>query len=1374
MRRADIAEALRCTFDACPRHTRRSLRTTCAPPVGHDPGMPPPRVQPHRSVAFRSGDRLALHLVNVGELFAEIASLAGSREAGSGGNGIAQSRLVSGVEYARATRSDERKLRSSWRERKGGGPTPLVLVVDDPDEAGIVRVLGPQEGGPIRRIRAQAMLELVRRTATMKPLEAVRHVAQEVERLDTEGVAGLTVRGLGTEHLYGTRLPASPRWGELTQLSQGLAHLDWKDFLTRLGYGLEQLSRHGYLVKLRQRTVAVVHPRASAGHFARLDAEGRLPEGALLADCVAHGADFGILAAGTRLRVLATGKEEAGAATRYLDLDTATLEPERLPLLGLLAPPYLADGGLAAVLDEARDYGRKLRLRLDRVLRQDVLPVLGRELGRWAQGEGHDLANDRVREELEAAALTFVFRALFLLYAESAGHLPMSNHTYAQRSLTRVAERAAEEADRADPASTSLWRDITGLIEAMRNGQVTWGVPAYNGALFAADGFAGARVLDRAVIGDAALAPALVALARDGDDPTVGVDFSGLEIGHLGHIYEGLLSLRLSVADRDYAYDERSDRYGPADATTADVHAGDLLWLTNEGGRKGGGVYYTRTELVRHLVRGAVGPAFDRHLAAVRELAAKDPAAAADHLFDFHVLDPACGSAHFLVEVVDELADKIARLLGELALPAVRGQLDSLRAGAGASFGAGIEDTALLKRLVLKRCVYGVDVSPMGAEIAKVSLWLGSFVPGLSLAYLDHNVQVGNSLIGVARAEAITPPQQMGGEVTLFGDSISEAVVAAARSAAELRAIEDRTPTEVARSQEIDEALHHQVAGVRRVFDLWTAEAIDPKGFKGARDEALRHGDEIIAGRESPLAGRAGALSDDERLLHWPLAFAEVFGRPNPGFDAVVGNPPWEEVTVEELGFYARYMPGLRALPEKERRAALADLRERRPDLPQALEAEQQRMKTLRRYFGAQSGYANSAGDPDTYKLFCQRYRQVLRDGGSLGVVLPRTAFQAKGSRGFREWLLSSQTSLLRIDFLVNRGRWAFDITDKYTVALLLAEARPSSSKAFILGGVAASPSDFLKQVGNGGISVDRGALGPSLELPLLSAPAEAKLLAKLRSGSPLTLGAGRWRCFPATDFHETHDKDLWENAASGWPLWKGESFAQYAPTGANARPCPPTEDAIARAVGIRPGKDSLLADTLSAADRRQIVAESVGRERVAFRDVSRGTDPRTIIACLVPPGTFLTNKAPYLAFEDREPLAQAACLALLNSLVLDWQARRFVEINLNFFILEGLRIPDLAEPVFRELGRSAARLSAVDDRFAAFAQACDVDCGPLETADEQHLRARIDALVARAANVTLPEFDLLLSDFSPSSVPEDYRVLVRSALSNLSTSGTR
>ena len=624
------------------------------------------------------------------------------------------------------------------------------------------------------------------------------------------------------------------------------------------------------------------------------------------------------------------------------------------PLLGLLSPAYLVDGAFREVLGEARDYGQDLRRRLDLVLRQDLLPVLGLELGRWARGAGRDLADDEVRAELEAAALLFVFRSLFLLYAESAGHLPMGNPTYRSKSLTRIAERAYEERDAADTASTALWDDIASLVKRMRTGHTAWELPAYNGDLFAASAVVGAAVLEDAAIPDAALAPALVALARDADDPETGVDFSGLEIGHLGYVYEGLLSLRLSVADRDYAYDAKADRYvTPVPDQPADVAAGELLWLTNEGGRKGAGVYYTRTELVRHLVRGAVGPAFDRHLAAVREVATRDPAAAAAQLFDFHVLDPACGSAHFLVEVVDELADKIATLLGELALPAVREQLDGLRARA-AQFGAGIEDTALLKRLVLKRCVYGVDLSAMGVEIAKVSLWLGSFVPGLSLAYLDFNVQRGNSLIGVTRPEQI-------GQDTLFGDALAQAISGAAKGAAKLRAIDDTTPELVEASRTANEALHKTLAGAERLFHLWTAE---PLGLPGARNEAIDHGAKLLAGATTPLLPKAAALAHREHFLHWPLAFPDVFARERPGFDAVVGNPPWEEVTVEELAFYARYRPGLRALTPGPRRAAVAELLGEHPELSQRLAEEQKRMARLRSFFGPASGYASSVGRP--------------------------------------------------------------------------------------------------------------------------------------------------------------------------------------------------------------------------------------------------------------------------------------------------------------------------------------------------------------------------------------------------------------------------
>src|SRR5207253_2854302 len=122
----------------------------------------------------------------------------------------------------------------------------------------------------------------------------------------------------------------------------------------------------------------------------------------------------------------------------------------------------------------------------------------------------------------------------------------------------------------------------------------------------------------------------------------------------------------------------------------------------------------------------------------------------------------------------------------------------------------------------------------------------------------------------------------------------------------------------------------------------------------------------------------------------------------------------------------------------------------------------------------------------------------------------------------------------------------------------------------------------------------------------------------------------------------------------------------------------------------------------------------------------------------------------------------RAACLALMNSLAFDWQARRFVETNVNFFILEGLRLPELTDAQYARIARAAARLSCVDERFAAFAESTGVESGRLHEEEGDELRAEIDAVVARAYGLDGAELELLFLGFTPDAVPEDYRQLVR------------
>lgn len=152
----------------------------------------------------------------------------------------------------------------------------------------------------------------------------------------------------------------------------------------------------------------------------------------------------------------------------------------------------------------------------------------------------------------------------------------------------------------------------------------------------------------------------------------------------------------------------------------------------------------------------------------------------------------------------------------------------------------------------------------------------------------------------------------------------------------------------------------------------------------------------------------------------------------------------------------------------------------------------------------------------------------------------------------------------------------------------------------------------------------------------------------------------------------------------------------------------------------------------------------------------------------MVPSKLFLTNKAPYLAFVDGDEIAQAACLGVMNSLPFDWQARRYVEINLNFFILEALKIPDLDEENYTHIARAAARLSAVDNRFAAFAAAVGVEPGRLPRAERQSLRVEIDARVARAWQLTDADLETMFMDFTYDAVPSGYRAQVIDRLREL------
>jgi len=1230
----------------------------------------------------------------------------------------------------------------------------------------------------VRALPVEPLLQLLKEARSLPRRQAAAFLASEFIRLDESGIPGIGIRGLLTRHFLRDRLHRPDNWDFLTEQAASIsAGRGWQENLRVLGYELEQ-TKSGYLLRFKVEPVAVIHAYSDYSMFSRVTDQGSLPEGLVLAECERSGASWGILLTPRRFRLFRSSPPVGAATGRYLEIDLRELSADDWAYAGLLAPDSLVKGGkLQGWIEESLTFGDELRKGIEERLRLDALPNVARGLGEYLESKkAADLSNPEILRDIEAATLTLIFRFIFILYAEAAGFLPVDSAAYRPRSATRLAAEARRDIDRLDKRSIRFWDGLTHIVHMVRNGDRAIGVPAYNGSLFAASGFPGSELLERAQIKDTYLAPTLTAIAYATDKPdSPGLDYAELEIGHLGAIYESLLGLKLTSARESLRYDEKTDRFLPVRVgDQVSVEKLQLFYQTESGGRKAAGVYYTRQEFVRHLIQHSLVPALDTHLENIAQIAAEDPAEAAKQLFDFKVVDPAMGSAHFLTTALDVMADGIERFLANHPLPPVRELLDSLKSDSDTSTGRVYEDSHLLRRLILKRCIYGVDLSPMAVEVANISLWLASFVPGLALSYLGSNLKVGDSLIGIADIAALRTTSPMFSDAIL-NSPLARALEKAREAARTLEDIRDRTPDEVTESNERDKELQRVLEGIARCLNLWCAE---PLGITEAR-HILETGeiDAVISGKPDGKTARlledANKEAERRNFFHWPLAFPLVFLRERPGFDVVVGNPPWNEVNIEELGFYALHDPGLRGMVhEPDRRRRIEELDRLYPHIRSEFNQRYQDLVTQRLFFGKDGGYVKQGkGNLDLYELFCERYSHLARKKGWLGVVLPRAAFLTEGARGFRRWLFGENT-VRRVDFILNNRSWAFPIHPQYTIALVATQRVPVEAGAEMhQSGPSANLEEFKEVSESPGVAVRLQDLRkwtpspsndqsrePSWEVPLLPSQKAADLFAKLRQGPRFEQGyPDKWHAFPIQgDVNETSEKSLF-NYKEGMPVWKGRSFDQYDPHGTEPAGYANPIQLEQHLQKKRQSSRGQFRRYFRAATLQDIRTLPLHHARIAFRDVSRATDSRTIRASLIPPETGLTNKAPYLVFTTGGPVAQAFVLGVLNSLPFDWQARRFVEASVNFYILNMLTFPSLEKAPWERIGKLAARLSCVDGRFAEFSEQAGVECGPLKE-DRIALQIEIDALVTHTYGLEEADLYTMFDDFTERAVPASYR----------------
>ncbi len=658
-------------------------------------------------------------------------------------------------------------LRSAWKARNAGRAAPLLFVVVHGGRASLCGPAGDAppayldlDRGQVERICREALEQPDRHAA----LRALRDVLPSLE----SDLAGIRNEGFLATHELRAGAKRRSDWNDAGRKARGALAKRGHELLRALDCGIEPYDRVTSILRAGERKIAVAvlltreeSPELTGERFAGLS-----PISYALAVADREGLPWVVVQHGAKIRVHparpGVGVGRRGRTETYIECHAGLLPDSDAAYLWLLcsAEALKPGGSLEQILDASARFAGDLAEGLRERVYQSVVPRLAQGIVA-ARGLRKPTAQDLA--DTYEMALIVLFRLLFIAYAEDKDLLPYRwNGLYQRRSLKTKAQELADltRSGASFDESDALWDEVMRLCRAVDRGNREWAVPAYNGGLFSEDpavskaGVLLSRITLPNTVFGAALADLLLVEGAEGLGP---VDFRSLGVREFGTIYEGLLESELSAAETDLTVD-KSGAYRPCKKKEEPTVRGGEVYLHNaSGARKSTGSYFTKHFAVEHLLERSLEPALQEHLARLDSLSDED---AGERFFDFRVADLAMGSGHFLVAAIDRIERALAGYLSRKRLPGVAAELAQLRASAIEALGplaeqVEIEDTQLLRRLIARRCIYGVDLNPTAVQLARLSVWIHTFVPGLPLSLLDHSLVRGNSLVGIGRLDEV-------------------------------------------------------------------------------------------------------------------------------------------------------------------------------------------------------------------------------------------------------------------------------------------------------------------------------------------------------------------------------------------------------------------------------------------------------------------------------------------------------------------------------------------------------------------------------------------------------------------------------------------
>ena len=1144
---------------------------------------------------------------------------------------------------------------------------------------------------------------------------------------------------------------------------------------------------------------------------------------------------WGILTNGARWRLYYQGARSV--SEQFFEIDLAALldlpghndglfaltEAERHHWLKVFVLVFRREAFLAGptdqrtfqqrAIEEGRFYEKRVAASLSALVFGQVFPKLARAIAA--------AATEAPLPEVREAALILLYRLLFIFYAEDRDLLPVRNTRYDDYALReKVRGDVGRRKDSDDVFSASAaryWSAIDDLCRAIDQGDTSIGLPPYNGGLFDRQRV---PLLTNIRLGDEVMADVIDALSFE--QTTEGrryINYRDLGVQQLGSIYERLL-------EHEIVHD-----------------SGEIAFRPNIFARKGSGSYYTPDDLVALIIKETIEPLVqsriddftaknselatsslpeDRRIGRLKQL---DPA---EKLLELKVCDPAMGSGHFLVNLVDHLADRVITAMADAEasvdnyISPLTERIDTIRntimdnaEKRGWSINAEqLDDRHIVRRMILKRCVYGVDKNPMAVELAKVALWLHTFTVGAPLGFLDHHLRCGDSLFGSWVRTGIDKASEHG---WLF---LKGPVNRAMRAASPMQIIEGLTDAEIAEAHrsadvfaEIEEmtkplnaflSLVHAFdwlnirdrddkATVRDYFIGIFGDPIDIASSDKIKVSTKAEGGKRFAG----LLDEAQHLISEERFFNWQVAFPGVWSEwesdgLHGGFDAVIGNPPWDRMKLQQVEWFAARRRKIAMAPRAaDRKRMIADLEKAADPLARHFaEANERTTAAVRMARGGGDYPLLSGGDVNLYSLFVERAMTLVKPDGMVGLLTPSGIASDKTAARFFKGVATGGRLRALYDFENRRTRYDLppffpDVDSRFKFCAFVASPSPVEDPArcsFYLHSVAElddperrfplTAAEFAHVNPNTGTA------------PIFRSRRDAKLTTAIYSRLPVLVDrslGGEVKTWPvkySNMFHMTNDSGLFRtreeleekegaylvggnrfSSPSGdWvPLYEGKMVQAFDHRAASVVVNPENQH---RPAQPEPATRDQHQDPDWLPDPQFWVLEKgtgfSGKPFIlGFKHVTAPTNIRSMIASLLP-GFGSGNSLPLLMGSNGlTASAVAALVANLNSVPLDYVARQKIQgQNLNWFIVEQLPVvpPDRYEAIrfgpktAGEIVREAVlELTYTAHDMAPFAR----DMGyvdksgkvkPPFTWDEArrlHLRAKLDAVFFHLYGVT-------------------------------------